>query len=142
MTLNVDNYYYLSKCGDYLGSGGNRRVYVHIDQPEWVIKVCKDRPVYQDQNIVEFNNWQDLKHIDDMARWLAPCIEISACGRYLVQCRGRPVPLSSIKIHDIPHWIQKLPDFNWLKHAQWVEIGGRLKICDYGSRCFSPTWFQ
>lgn len=113
-----------------LGRGGHRIIYLHPDNPEWVIKEsCKkiDNKFDNRYNKHEYGTWVLAKE-HNIEFWLVPCINLSTCGNYLVQLRGEPCPDDRVP----PQLL--LPE--WLRHdtnlaRQWVLINGHPKICDY-----------
>lgn len=129
-----EGFLFLNKCGEHLGSGGCRDVYAHKNDPLLVVKVQKEKPSHKDQNLIEFKNWQNLRDIKEMADWLAPCIEISSCGKYLIQARGKSLP--PVPPKGLPDWLKRGTDYQWSEHSQWVDIDGITKMCDYGMKLF------
>lgn len=125
------------QCGELIASGGCRDVYAHKADPSLVIKVEKNRPSHKDQNKREFNNWQKLSENPEQAIWLAPCVELSPCCKYLVQRRGEPQPAKTPPT--APGWLRRDPDHSWTRHSQWVEIDGTTRLCDYARVEFPVT---
>ncbi len=111
------------KCGKKIGTGSTRIVYEHIDNNDLVIKKNKgDR-----HNMCEFLCWELAKKMK-LDHWLAPCVDISKSGNYLIQKRGQPIMDKDIP-QNIPEWL-KIEDRN---KKQWVKINNNIVKCDYGS---------
>jgi hypothetical protein len=107
-------------AGDRIGQGVAREVYVYRPLPEYVIKFELDR-AGDFQNVSEWLVWENAPHA--ARRWLAPCIDISAFGKILIQARVTP-------------WLGKAP-----KHPKWMDdmhlnnwgtYRGRPVAVDYG----------
>lgn len=75
-------------CGKLLGSGSARQVYEHKFDPTVVIKFELNAGSFQ--NIIEWETWQRIVKIEELAKWFAPCVMISPNGAVLVQRRTRP----------------------------------------------------
>lgn len=108
-------------CGEKLGFGLSRDVFVFEWDPRYVVKFEAGAQSFQ--NVTEWNTWQDAQHHDEAAKWLAPCVKISACGCVLIQRRTRPA--------------KKLPDkvpafFTDLKASNFGMIGSKFVCHDYG----------
>lgn len=76
--------------GPELGRGISRIVYSWPLDAKVVIKV-EPHGDGRFQNATEWNTWQWHKD-DELGRWLAPCIAISECSRFLMQVRVDPLP--------------------------------------------------
>lgn len=84
-----------------IGYGMSRVVYDHPHDPTKVIKVEAEGRFFQ--NVMEWEIWREWSHDDDVAKWLAPCHQISASGRFLIQAKA-----FDCRPEDIP---KKLPRF-------------------------------
>lgn len=79
--------------GDKLGEGAFRKVYEMQFRDDLVIKVAKGYDGIQ-SNINEWQLWERCEYGDfykPLREWLAPCLCISFCGKYLVQRRALPI---------------------------------------------------
>ena len=123
-------------CGDELGSGLSRTVYVFYPDPTLVIKVETNTGWFQ--NVREHLMWCDVEWSPLMKRWFAPCIKISPCGRYLLQLRTE-----SIQKKDYKRMPKQVPDsMTDLKTANWGWFDGRLVAHDYGTMRETPSLTQ
>jgi len=75
-------------CGVRIGEGKARRVFAHKDDDTLVIKWTKRGR--NPSNKREWRNWQAAVGTP-WEEHFAPCVEISGCGRWLVQVRAEPV---------------------------------------------------
>lgn len=74
--------------GDKIGSGISREVYECRLDASIIIKFEEGAKSFQ--NIQEWEQWQSWKDVPNVAKWLAPCVDISACGSVLIQKRTKP----------------------------------------------------
>jgi hypothetical protein len=72
-------------CGRVLGEGQNRTVYEHKFDSSVVIKMDTGDGRWF-QNVAEWLVWDAVKDTAH-AKWFAPCVTISECGKVLVQRR-------------------------------------------------------
>lgn len=80
----------LIKTDEVIGRGMSRTVYAanqRLFKDSVVVKV--EEPVGQFQNILEANLWERLEHTE-MAKYLAPVLDISDDGSVLIQRRTTP----------------------------------------------------
>lgn len=112
-------------CGDLIASGSSRSVFAHAHRPDLVVKV--EDAARSFQNIREWTIWEDFKHDDKAAKWLAPCVSISPWGSVLVQRRVSPLPHDFGLPARLPHFLTDLKPHNF------GILEGRLVCCDYGS---------
>lgn len=112
-------------CGEYLGKGSYRMVYVLKSYPDFVIKIETDLKEKSFSNIVEYKNWVSSTYTP-LSAWLAPCEWISCNGRLLVQ---RKVIHGTSK--DYPTKIPSI--FTDLKLSNYGFINGKFVSCDYAS---------
>ncbi len=121
-----------SLLGKKIGEGSWRYVYEHKGDPAFVIKVGKSRYLagkfWNKKNKIEYNNWISSSQYG-LSDWLAPCDGISKCGLYLVQRRGTPV---SKLPKNIPNILKKTQQ-DYKHIGNWVEIDGRVVMCDYSA---------
>lgn len=108
--------------GEHLGSGVSRHVYTYRPQPKkFVVKV-----EYADcdfQNVAEWELWCNAKA--SLKKWLAPCWDISPCGKALLQERAEPCPT-----HLLPKRVPAV--LGDLHKANFGIIEGRVVLMDYG----------
>lgn len=116
-TMPVELFHFM--CGDRIGQGIAREVYVFKPDPELVIKFELGKQDFQ--NVTEWMIWEEAPMA--ASRWLAPCIDISDSGKILLQYRCTP-------------WLGKPP-----KHPKWMDdmhmdnwgtYRGRPVAMDYG----------
>lgn len=110
-------------CGSLLGYGTARAVFVNRLNEQQVIKVTTgDDDAFQ--NVAEWQVWNELKDTP-MARWLAPCIEISGNGLILLQRRTEPLAACHAPKR-VPVWLSDL------KLSNFGLIGRQFVCHDYG----------
>lgn len=112
-------------CGKFLGSGIARKAYIFRPDKELVIKVAEDRGG-QSHNLVEWKIWEELKYCKEASKWLAPVIDVSDSGKYLIMKRaemGRKA--------DYPEMVPKF--FTDLKYQNYGFIGKQLVCVDYAN---------
>jgi hypothetical protein len=112
-------------CGDRLGQGVAREVYVLKTDPGYVVKfevgsIENNRGDFQ--NAREWDVWHCAP--PSAKRWLAPCDSISIHGTILIQRRVTPL-LEPPRM--VPEWIN-----HDLHCNNWGVINGRPVIVDYG----------
>ena len=112
----------LNLLGDYIASGGHRVVFMHKDNPNWVVKIAKDNLNF---NNAEYNTWLLAKSINQHD-WLIPCIKIIEDGKYLIQELGHDITTNLIPTN-IPNWLKY--DYNFAR--QWKLHNNKIKKCDY-----------
>lgn len=111
-------------CGEFLGSGIARDVYVFVQDNTRVIKIAKDKGG-QMHNLVEWTIWDELKDTKQ-GKWLAPCIDVSDCGKYLIMKRAEKG-----RHKDYPKLVPKfLTD---RKYDNYGWIGDNLVCVDYAN---------
>lgn len=107
--------------GELLGGGASRTVY------EWLLiknAVVKFEIEEWYQNVIEWETWERVQYTEQ-AKWFAPCLDISPCGRVLIQARTKPMAE-----HKFP---DKVPNFfTDLKRDNWGLYKGRPVCHDYG----------
>lgn len=130
-------------CGEKLGNGIGRQVYVLATDATKVIKVETSSQSFQ--NVIEWETWNDLKGTD-YAAFLAPCHFISPCGIVLIQSRVEKLTPQREKVR-LPSF---LTDF---KRSNYGLLKNRVVCCDYGtnllashgafaSRLRKPDWWD
>lgn len=107
-------------AGPKLGGGMSRTVYDWNLIKNAVVKF--EQPDYY-QNVCEWQTWSRIKDTE-LAKWFAPCLDISPCGRVLIQAKTKPIQ------GRLP---EKLPAF--FTDIKWDNFGiykGRVVCHDYG----------
>lgn len=107
--------------GNKIGEGAYRAVYDFDFKKGTVIKVATDERA----NIIEWNIWQACKSVPAYRKWLAPCIDISPCGHYLIQKKIKPVRPSDKLPKQLPTF------FDDIKRNNWGWLAGKLVCHDY-----------
>lgn len=110
-------------CGEPLGEGIGRHVFVYGLDPSMVIKV--EMASHSFQNIIEWETWNQAQGTKSEP-WLAPCRRISPCGIFLIQDRVEPLR-PEFEDTPVPRF---LTDF---KRSNYGILNGRLVCCDYGT---------
>lgn len=110
-------------CGNQLGEGSARTVFECRLNSDLVVKIETKGGSFQ--NVTEWETWRVWSECKDVAKWLAPCVEISACGTVLLQKRTANI-------------LGKLPDkvpffLTDLKRSNYGKIGNQLVCHDYGN---------
>lgn len=107
-------------CGEFLGEGVHRKVYVYRPDETLVIKCAIEDPT---GNIIESEIWDMVKETS-IARWFAPVEAISRCGMYMLQKRVEHRPKEEYpKL--VPHF------FGDRKYSNYGWLNGKLVACDY-----------
>lgn len=111
-------------CGDLLGTGRDRDVFVTKTDPERVIKI--ERTARSFQNASEWMVWTALREYNARL-WLAPCYDISVYGSALVQARTVPLTEDRLKRTMVPNWMCDL------KPENFGILNDRVVAHDYGT---------
>lgn len=116
--------------GESIGEGQYRSVYTCKLNPKLVIKVQKDPG--QSNNIVEFDTWQQLQWVNPRIRdWFMPCNWCSQNGRFLVQPKGKDIPIETGRRKI------KVPEFlTDVKRENFKLYKGKMVIVDYDFTIF------
>ena len=124
-----DDWFLLSDFADFflgaqVGEGQSRVVYEFRLNPKWIVKIDKSG---QFNNVSEWDVWHNIKLVDpEAAKFLAPCIHLSSCGRIMIQERTKP-----IKKEQLPDLV---PEFlTDLKIQNWGLIGKRPVCHDFAN---------
>lgn len=114
--------------GKRIGRGMSRDVYEHKYLPgRFVIKV--ERRSGHFQNVKEEEAWRQVCFME-IAKWFAPVVRISRCGKFLMQHRTEP-----IAEQDLP---ARVPGcFTDFKHSNWGVFRGHPACHDYGLMLFT-----
>lgn len=111
-------------CGELLGSGVYRDVYVFKQSPKHVIKIEADMSKANFANVTEWRNYIDLKERHWFSKFLAPCEIINQTGEVLIQQR-----VTHKEKKDYP---KKIPIyFTDIKRTNFGWIGNQFVCCDY-----------
>lgn len=108
-------------CGEYLGEGISREVYVYRPNPTFVIKL--QTLTHSFDNATEWDVWNRVKDTEH-AKWFAPCHHISPNGIWMIQKRTNPMVMGQLP--------KKVPAFlTDTKRTNVGEIDGQLCFHDY-----------
>lgn len=131
-------------CGERLGGGVSRDVFVCKINPDLVVKI--DSESSQFQNITEWKVWNELRAINSpLIKWLAPCHSISPCGNVLIQSRTAPLRRREMKRYgSLPEFLtdRKMENYGIINgklvchdygHVNWT-LGGKMTKVDWGER--------
>lgn len=111
-------------CGQLLGTGVYRDVYVFKQYPEFVIKIERDMSIANFTNVSEWRNYIDLQNWKWFGRFLAPCEAISMDGQILIQYR--------VSFKEKKKYPKKIPVyFTDVKIDNFGWIGRKFVCCDY-----------
>lgn len=113
-------------CGEHLGTGLYREVFVLKQDPDYVLKIEYDPSTGMFANVTEWRNWVNNKEFKFLAPWLAPCESINQTGQVLIQ---RRVSWEGKSRKDYPKRIPWVITDTKLKNFGW--IGDRFVCCDY-----------
>lgn len=113
--------------GEFLGEGISRKVYVCRFDPTLVVKIESNARSFA--NCFEWEMWNRVGCGTKFAEYLAPCVDISACGTMLLQKRTYPLqPGQAPKM---------MPDFlNDFKYSNYGMLDGKVVCHDYGLPTF------
>lgn len=111
-------------CGERLGGGSAREVFVFDADPKRVLKFETKYASFQ--NVFEHDTWQWLR-ASSVGRWLAPCYALSGNGTILMQARTSPLPFD----YKLPKKVPAL--LGDLKSENFGLFEGRLVAHDYGT---------
>lgn len=107
-------------CGDMLGYGCSRWVFKYQLEDNLVIKIDMSD---HNANVIEYDVWQSVRDTE-FAKWFAPCIRLSQCGRVLIQNRGYK--------KDHKYYPEKIPAFfTDIKIDNFRFVGKQLVCIDY-----------
>lgn len=111
-------------CGEQLGEGLFRDVYVMKQDKRFVVKVERDMSTGMFANATEWRNYVDNHEDQQIGPWLAPCEAVNETGQILIMRRIRHEPLVSYPKH-VPSC------FTDLKRTNYGFLGARFVCCDY-----------
>ena len=108
--------------GEWIGGGVARTVYAHQSFQDKVVKI--ETRGYSFQNAAEWEIWCEVKNTK-LAKYFAPCFEISRAGVVLVQARTEKFPMDILP--------KRLPEFMTdLKPSNFGLYEKRIVCHDYG----------
>lgn len=129
---NISRDFFDAVCGDFLGSGIGRNVFICAVNPGYVVKVETGTASFQ--NAVEWEFWEEMKDKPIGRKWLAPCYRISPCGLILIQRKTSPIPTG----YKLP---KKVPLFlGDMKTQNYGLLDGKLVAHDYGRSLCTLVW--
>jgi len=112
--------------GDQIGKGTERLVYEFRLNKDLVIKIDTGGNF---ANVSEWDVWNNVKDDKVLSQFLAPCRNISSCGRILLQERTKPVILNDVPL--------EIPDFfSDVKIQNWGWLNKRVVCHDYANHTF------
>lgn len=112
--------------GDLIGQGSERSVYEFRLNKDLVIKIDTGGNF---ANVSEWDVWNNVKEDKQLAAFLAPCRNISSCGRILLQEKTKPVTLKDVPL--------EIPDFfSDVKIQNWGWLNKRVVCHDYANHSF------
>ena len=144
--INLNDQYATHRlCGELIGLGTYRNVYICKDNPQWVVKVARQRKHnismvvngknYRGNhnnkrafhNFMEMMYWCENMYYEKVRKWLAPCLSISMDGTIMIQERTFPNPKTpGVKIPT------KLPKFlTDIRPEHFGFIGDNFVCHDY-----------
>jgi len=122
-------------CGEMIGRGAHRDVYVLKSNSDYVVKIERDMRQANFANATEWRHYIDNQYWKWLEVWLAPCMLISETSQVLIQQR---VSWEGKRRKDYPARIPNLFEDLKLKNFGW--IGDRFVCCDYSFLSIpSPT---
>lgn len=111
-------------CGERLGYGAYRDVFVMKHKPDLVVKVAQDSRGRR-ENMVAYKMWQQID-MTPLEKWFAPIIDVSEMGLYLIQKRVEFMPHSQ--------YPKKIPSlFTDVKYSNFGTLDGKFVCCDFGA---------
>lgn len=124
-------------CGEFIGEGVYRDVYVLKQDPRFVVKIEPDPSKAQFANVTEWRNYIEWHDHYVVSGGLAPCESISEDGQVLIQCR---VNWKDKRRKDYPTHIPGI--FTDLKLKNFGWIGNQFVCCDYSFFRHAPLKFR
>jgi hypothetical protein len=121
-------------CGELLGRGVHRDVYVLKQDPRYVVKIERDPSTGSFANVTEWRNYINNKEWKFLGDWLAPCELINETGQVLIQ---RRVSREGKTKKDYPKEIPCM--FTDTKYINFGWIGDRFVCCDYSYLAYFST---
>lgn len=119
-------------CGEQIGEGLFRDVYVLKQNPEYVVKVERNPRLTSFCNVMEWRHYNDNKEWEWFVKWLAPCVLINETGQVLIQRRVTHGPRK-----DYPKYVPAV--FTDLKVRNFGFADGKFMCCDYAYLVLYPN---
>ena len=125
--------YYEDICGECIGTGAHRKVYVFKYNPDWVVKVARESmgELMRSKGTPRNGKFSNRNEMDvwkianeDFRKWFAPSIWLSKDASILLMQRGS----------SCDRRVSKLKWYRDRKAGNWVIINDRAVICDYGQK--------
>lgn len=114
-------------CGEKIGEGCYRDVYIFKPDDRYVVKIEKDPSEARFANVTEWRNWIENKEWVQFSKYLAPCEAINETGQILVQRR-----VTRHIDDDTKKFPKKIPSlFTDLKYFNFGWIGDQFVCYDY-----------
>lgn len=112
------------------GSGISRWVYTSSVFKDLVFKIEQKAGIFQ--NVIEWETWNTVRDVPAFAKWFAPVVAISPCGRILVMKRT-----TQLKKEDYPHSLPVfLTDHSYSNYGMYR---GHFVCHDYGTNNMQTT---
>lgn len=111
------------QLGTLMGEGCSRYVFQHPEKKDRVIKIDVGQML---SNATEFNVWNDIKDIPEVAKWFAPVYECTPDGRVLIMAKAD-------MNRDLAEYPKMIPSF--LGDVKWNNFGfikNQFVCVDYG----------
>jgi hypothetical protein len=119
-------------CGENIGTGNTRKVYSFTPDDSLVIKI--EHGQFSFDNVSEFNLHTNIQaHHKDWAKYLAPVIRISSCGKLMLQKRTTPIDKKKVK-KILP--VMLPPFLADTKLENWGMLNGKPVCHDYANHNF------
>lgn len=118
-------------CGEKIGSGLYRDIYILKQNPFFVVKIERNMSQTAFSNACEWRNYINNKEWSWFSKWLAPCELINETGNILIQSR--------ITHSGKEHYPKKIPSlFTDTKLGNFGFIMGTRQFvcCDYSFLLF------
>lgn len=112
-------------CGELIGTGAYRDVYIFKGDDDYVVKVERDMSNGNFANICEWRNYINNKDWNFLGKYLAECTHINQTGEILIQERVYHKD-KTLYPKKIPKYFTdlKTTNFGWTKKGKFVS-------CDY-----------
>lgn len=108
--------------GDFINRGEYRLVFDWKFRPNTVVKFCRAEDCQSNWN--EYSVWQAVKNTKN-AKWFAPVVDISPCGRFLLMEKAVAVEHGDKLPKMLPNF------FTDIKPSNFGFINGILVCTDY-----------
>ena len=105
-------------CGEQIGKGTYRDVYVLKSNPDYVVKIERNMSTAAFVNVTEWHNYINNQEWKWLSEWLAPCEIISTNGQIMIQQR-----VEHRKRKDYPKYVPAIFTDLKLKNFGWIGSG-------------------